>query len=176
MEDLIPRIQSLLHLIREKILTTLNLPSGDDEANTVLYASGLPRTHPVLIGRVVGEKGFVNYKGTFTRTGDVDVKDLLYAARRELYSKAVEVGGNALADESWTCEIKERNGTSRIKVRYRGKAVVSGRIDPQVPINITDALDDMEGELDGGRMSWRRLTFFRPDSKWYALRRTTIVE
>lgn len=34
------------------------------------------------------------------RDGDDDLKDLIVAARQEVYSKAVEAGGNALAEES----------------------------------------------------------------------------
>jgi len=173
---LIPKIQSFFALLREKILESLNkLHLHDNDEHTILYASGLPRTHPVLIGRVVGEKGFVNFKIKYIKTGEIDIKDLLYAARRELYMKAVELGGNALTDESWTCQVKDRNGVSKIKIRYRGKSVVSGQIDPQAPINISDQLDEMAGDWEG-RAGWRRLTIFRPDSKWYALRRTTMLD
>jgi len=153
-------------------------PQRSEEDITVCYASGLPKTHSTLVRHVVGEKGYVNYKTTYVRYGDADAKELLRSARRELYEKAVDAGGNALAEESWTCTIKDRNGVYTVKIRYRGKAIISGRMDPHEPVNLNDALafDDPDEDFEpGNRSSWRRFSFLRNEPNWQGVRRTSLL-
>ncbi|KAG8963532.1 hypothetical protein FRC03_002889 [Tulasnella sp. 419] len=139
------------------------------------YASGLPRTNP-LIGRyVVSKKAFVSNKSTYVRHGDADAKELLYCARRELYEKAVEEGGNALASESWICTVKDRNGVFTVKIRYQGQAVISTQLDPHIPIMLDEALryegaDGTErmSHIDGwqeGKLSGRNTWYPRQNTR-----------
>jgi len=153
-----------------------------DEDNVMCYASGLPKTHPILVGHVAGERDFVKCKTTYIRDreGEDDLIELLYAARQEVYARAVEAGGNALAEESWICNIKEKGKRFTVQVRYHAKAVVSRRPDPQEPVNLDDALafdeEPHSGDFFRGRSSWYRKSLNPNEPRWNDARRVSILE